>query len=145
MSWRLCSSTGPQKLAPTGAQIAEVAFGDQRAGQVVVTLDGADLMLDERQASAAKAVLPQSSRDGQQVQVSGQRRRTAAMHPMARDDQRPVECPAVVGHQPRVGRQIRAEHVEQCDLSRVVRKHELRDRVSIALPGSDSDQESKRP
>ncbi len=70
-------------------------------------------------------MLPQLARNRQQVEVTGERWCRAAMEAEARGQQRPVECPAVVRHQPRLGRQGVLQGVEERLLISVIGQQQL--------------------
>ena len=77
--------------------------------------------------------------------MAGVDRRRPAVHPVAGDEQRPVEAAAVVGHEPAVGRQVRRQRLEQRGLVAVVRQQELDLPERVPDPPAEPDEEGDGP
>ena len=68
-----------------------------------------------------------------------------ARHPVAGDQQRPVEAAAVVGHEPAVGRDVARERVKHGRLVGVVGEQQLDLPEPVALPPAETDEERDGP
>ena len=107
------------------AQEVEVQAGDLPAVDIRSAVHPEQLDLDRPEARIGQAVAEDPPDEREQVEVAGVRRRSASAHPIAGDEQRPVEAAAVVGDQPGVRRDRRGEGVEQGGLLGVIRQEEL--------------------
>ena len=81
----------------------------------------------------------------QQVEMAGMGRRTAAGHPEAGDEQRPVERPSVVGHEPAVDGDFGSDCREQGPLVRLVGQEELDHAELRSLPAAEAHEERHGP
>ena len=77
--------------------------------------------------------------------MAGVRRWVAAVHPEARDEQRPVERLAVVGDQPAVGGDQIGQDGEQRCFGRVVGQQQLPEPELPVTPDADANEERQRP
>ena len=97
---RVVNEHGRQSRGAAGADKVKPDLGDQLAGDVVLALVTQDLILERHQAAAFEAESPQAPRAVQQIEMRQPfKRRTRALEPVARLEQRDVEALAVVGHQ----------------------------------------------
>ena len=76
--------------------------------------------------------------------MTGRRRRCAPAHPVARDEERPVEAAAVIGDQPGVSRNELGHAVQEGRLVCLVGKHQLDATKGCSFPPAEPDQEDKR-
>jgi hypothetical protein len=129
----------------TTAQEPEIACRDLPAVDVVVAGAPEQGLLHGAQAGVRHPVAEQAPHDRQQVQVAVMQRCRSPDHPKARHEQRPVESATVVGDQPRVGRDMAGEFVEDRRLVRVVGQQELHLAEGRTVPPPESDAERDRP
>jgi hypothetical protein len=126
------------------AEVVEVAGRNLPAGHVGVPAQAEQLGFDRRKPSVGHPVAKDSADERQQVQVTGVEWRVRAGHPVARDQERPIEASAVVGDQPAVARDVRGQLAQQCRLIGVVGKEELNLPEAAALPPAEPDEERQR-
>ena len=113
----------PQHRRAAGSEVLEVAVRDQRARQVSLAQTPAMPRSTLASLRVRQPVLPELSRERQQVQVAGVRGCRLPLEPVARDEQRPVERAPVVRHQPGVRRDLRRQGGEERRLVRLVRRN----------------------
>ena len=77
--------------------------------------------------------------------MAGERRWVAAGHPVAGDEEGPVEATPVVRHEPRIRRNVRCQSGEQAALGRMVWQEELNLAEAIRLPPAEPDEEGDGP
>ena len=90
------------RLAPP--QEVEVARWNLPAGHVGVAAEAQQLGLDGRQARVRHPMAKDTPDDRQEVEVALVHRRVRPGHPEPRDEERPVEAPAVVRDEPAAAR-----------------------------------------
>ena len=88
----------PRRLAV--AQELQVPGRDLPARHIAVTAHAEQFGLGGLQLRVGHPVPEHSPDDRQKIQVAGVGRRHVPGHPVAGDEERPVEALAVVGHQP---------------------------------------------
>ena len=123
----------------SSAQELEVASGDLRAVEVATAMEAEELGLDGLEPGVGQSVAEDAPDERQQVEVAGVGRWGTPVHPVAADEERPVEAPAVVGDEPGVGRDGGGEGIEQGRLGRVIRQEQLDLAEPVAGPGSEPD------
>ena len=134
-----------QRRRRAAAQEVEVPTGDLPAVDIRSAVHPEQLDLDRPEARIGQPVAEDPPDEREQVEVAGMRRRSASAHPIAGDEERPVEAAAVVGDQPGVRRDRRGEGVEQRGLLGVIRQEELDLVEPVAGPRPEPDQEGDRP
>ena len=131
----------PERRRRTPAQEVEVAPGDLPAVDVLGPGQAQHLALDRPETSVGHAMPEDTPDEGQKVQVAAVRRRVATGHPVAGDEQGPVERPAVVGDQPRPRRDLPGKLVEEGGFECVVGQEELYLPEARTLPPAEPDEE----
>jgi hypothetical protein len=134
-----------ERVGGSAAQEVEVPPRDLPALHVTDPVEPEQLGFRRAKARVRHPVPEQPADEREQVEVAGMLRRRPACHAVARDEQRPVEAAAVVGHKPGVrGDPLRDER-EQGRLLRVVGQEQLDLPETIALPPAQPDQERNGP
>ena len=98
-----------------------------------------------RRRASLDPVAEEPADDRQEVEVAAVERRGPTSHPVAGDEQRPVEAPAVVGDEPAVERDVRREGGQQGRLIGVVGEQQLDLVEAVTLPPAEADQEGDGP
>ena len=95
-----------ERFGRAAAQETEVAPRDLGPIDVAVADHAQQTRFDRPQPGVLEPVAEEPADDRQQVQVAAVERGGPAGHAVAGDEQRPIEAPAVVGHQPAVERDV---------------------------------------
>ncbi|MBA2557197.1 MAG: hypothetical protein H0V12_07640 [Chloroflexi bacterium] len=96
------------------------------------------------QPGIGEPMAPQLARDRKQVQMALYGRRGAALEPVTRDEQRPVEGSPVVGHQPRILGKRRGDRRQEAGLLRLIRQVPLAYDQALPVPDASADQKGQR-
>ncbi len=126
------------------AQEVEIPTGDFPALDIAPALDPQQLGLDRSEAGVGQPVAEDPAHEWEQVEVTGMNRRRSSAHPVAGDQEGPVEATSVVGDQPCVGRDRVGEGVEQGGFLGVVGQEQLDLLEPVPDPGPDPDQKGDR-
>jgi hypothetical protein len=132
-----CRLPEPQEL--------EVARRDLPAPDVGVPAESQEHGLDGPEAGVGHPVPEDAAHESQQVEVAGVDGRALPSEAVARDEERPVEAPAVVRHEPGVRRDVARELCEQRWLVRVIRQEQLDLPKAAPFPPAETDEERERP
>ena len=97
-----------QRLGWGSAEEVEEPARDLPALDVAVAMRAEQLDLDRPKPGVGHPMPEDPTDERQQVKVAGERRWGGTRHPVPRDEQRPVEAAAVVGHEPRVRGEVAA-------------------------------------
>ena len=128
---------------PTPEQV-EVNAGYLPALHVAGATNAEQAALDRPKARVLETMPEDATDERQQVEVTGRRRRCAPAHPVARDEERPVEAAAVIGDQPGVSRNELGHALQEGRLVGLVGKHQLDATKGCSFPPAEPDQEDKR-
>ena len=126
------------------AQDVEVARRDLPTLDVTDPANPEQHRLDRPKAGVRQPVSEYATDERQEVEVAGGWWGRSTDHPIARDEERPVEAAPVVRHEPRVGRDERGEQVEQRRLVGMVREQKLDLAEVIVFPPPETDEEGER-
>ncbi len=132
-------SDGPAPQEP------EIARRDLPAIDIPMALHPEQARLGGAQASVVEAVAEQPAHDRQEIEVAAVLGRRTAVHPVARDEQRPVEAASVVRHEPGIGRDRGRHGLEQGRLLGMVGEEQLDLPEPVAGPPAEPDEEGHGP
>ena len=126
------------------AEEVEESPGDLPAIDVAVADASENLGLDGSKARIRHPMAEDAPDEGQEIEVARERRGGGSNHPVASDEERPVEPSPVVRHEPSVGRDVSGKSCEQSWLRGVVREQELHLSESVVLPPAEADEKRDR-
>jgi hypothetical protein len=127
-----------------GPKELEIAARDLPAGDIGVAVEPEQDRLHRREPRVWHPVLEDPSDDRQQVEVAGVERGIVEGQAEPGDEQRPVEPPPVVRHEPRVVSDPARELCKHSRLIGVVRQQQLDLAEAAALPPAEADEERER-
>jgi hypothetical protein len=133
-----------QGIGRSTAEEVEEPPGDLPAIDVAVADASENLGLDGSKARVGHPMAEDAPDEGQQIEVTRERRGSGSNHPVASDEERPVEPSPVVRHEPTVRRDVTGKSCEQSWLRGVVREQELYLSESVFLPPAEADEKRDR-